>query len=59
MIRIENKLIKDRLIRDIRKPFEHEEENYYKTVRLGNFWSNSYILSNGNRNKTLSMEEYP
>ena len=59
MIRIENKLIKNRLIRDIRKPFEHEEENYYKTARLGNFWSNSYILSNGDRNKTLSMEEYP
>ena len=36
------------------------EEGYYKQVRVGNFWSNSYIEyeSNGYRNKTLSIEEY-
>ena len=39
---------------------EHEEEeNCYKLVRVSNFWSNNYIEyeSNGNINKTLSIEE--
>ena len=39
----ESKAIKDRIIRDIKNLFEYEEENYYKPVRVGNFWSNSYI----------------
>ena len=30
------------MIRDIRNHFEHEEEDYYKPVRIGNFWSNEY-----------------
>ena len=41
--------------------FEHEEEEkHYKLVRVSNFWSNNYIEyeSNGDRNKTLSVEEY-
>ena len=56
----EYKAIEDRAIRDIRNLFIHEEENYYKTVRVGNFWSINYIEyeSNGNRNKILSAEEY-
>ena len=35
-------------------------EDYYKPVRIGNFWSRNYIEyeSNGDRNKTLSIEEY-
>ena len=47
--------IKDRLIGDIRNLFEHEEEDYYKPVRVGNFWSNSFIEyeSNGDKNKTI------
>ena len=48
----ENKAIKDRIIRDIRSLFQHEEEkNYYKPLRAINFWSNNYIeyKSNGNR----------
>ena len=55
----ENEAIKDRIIRDIRNLFEHEEEDYYKPVRAGNFWSNNYIQyeSNGDRNKPL-IEEY-
>ena len=29
--------------------FEHaEEENYYKTVRVSNFWSNNYIECKSN-----------
>ena len=39
----ENEAIKDRIIRDIRYLFEHEEEDYCKPVRVGNFWSNTYI----------------
>ena len=37
-----------------------EEENYYKPVRVIIFWSNNYIEyeSKGDRNKTLSVEEY-
>ena len=39
---------------------QKEEENYYKPVRVSNFWSNNYIecKSNGDRNKILSVEEY-
>ena len=57
----ETKAIKDRMPRDIKNLFEHkEEEDYYKSVRVSNSWSNSYIEyeSNGDRNKTLSVEEY-
>ena len=44
---------------DIRNHFGQQEESYYKTVRVGNFWSNSYIEyeSNDDRNKMLSIEE--
>ena len=37
-----------------------EEKDYYKPVRVGNFWSNNYIEyeSNRDRNKTLSLQEY-
>ena len=48
-------------MRDITNLFEHEEEEgYYKLVGVGNFWNNNYIEyeSNGDRNKTLSIEEY-
>ena len=57
----ENKAITNIVLRDIRNYFEHEEEeNYYKTVRVGKFWNNKYIEyeSNGDRNKILSVEEY-
>ena len=37
-----------------------KEQNYYKPIRVSNFWSNNYTEyeSNGDRNKTLSVEEY-
>ena len=57
----ETKAIKDRIHRAIKNLFEHEEEeNYCKPVKVSNFWSNNYIeyKSNGDRNKTLSVEEY-
>ena len=36
------------------------KNNYCKPVRVSKFWSNNYIEyeSNGDRNKTLSVEEY-
>ena len=58
----ETKAFKNSILRDIKNPFEHEEgeENYYKLVKVSTFWSNNYIeyKSNGDRNKTLSVEEY-
>ena len=56
----ETKSIKDIILRDIQNLFEHEKENYYKPVRLNNFWSNNYIKCerNSDWNKTLSVEEY-
>ena len=56
----ENEAVNIRIIRDIRNLFDNEEEDYYKPVKVGNFWSKKYIefKSNGDRNKTLSVEEY-
>ena len=57
----ENEAIKDRIIRDIRTLFEQEEENdYYKPIRVGNFWNKNYIEyeNSGDRNKNLSVKEY-
>ena len=53
----ENKAIKDRILRNTKSFFEH----YYKPVRISNLWSKNYIeyKSNGDRNKTLSVDEYP
>ena len=48
-------------LENIKNLFEYEkkEENYNKPVRVNNFLSNNYIEceSNGDRNKTLSVEE--
>ena len=54
--KIKTKGIKDEILRDIKSLFEE----YYKPVRVNNFWSNNYIeyIRNGDRNKTLSVEEY-
>ena len=55
------KTIKDRILKYIKNLFEHEEqENCYKPVRVSNFCNNNYIeyASNGDRNKTLSVEEH-
>ena len=53
----ENEEIKDRIIRDNRNLFQ-QEEDYYKPVKAGNFWSNSYIKyeSNGDWNKNLQSK---
>ena len=50
------------MLSDIRNPLEHEieEKNFDKPVRVNNFWSNNYSQyeSKGDRNETLSLEEY-
>ena len=33
----ETKAIKHRILRDLKNLFQHEEENYYKPVRVNNF----------------------
>ena len=40
--------------------FELEKKDYYKPLRVGSFWNTNHIEyeSNGDRNKTLSIEEY-
>ena len=54
-----NKTIENRIIRHIRNLFAYDED-CHKPARIGNFWSNNYIEyeSNGERNKTLLVEEY-
>ena len=49
----EDEATKDRIIRII---FDLEKEDYYKPVKLGNFWSKSYIEYeiDGDRNKIQS-----
>ena len=50
------------MLRDIMNLFEHKEyrEDYYEPVIVNNFCSNNYYeyKSKGDRNKTLSVEEY-
>ena len=54
------RLIKDKIIRDIRTHFEQEEEDYYKPERVSSFWNNNYIEyeSNGDKNNNLLLDEY-
>ena len=59
----EIKGIKYIVLKDIMNLLEHkeeEEENYYKPVKVNNFWSNNYIeyKSDSNINKRLSVKEY-
>ena len=44
------------MIRDI-KAFE-EEDNYYKPIKVGNFWKNDYIEFeiNSDKSKSLSVK---
>ena len=54
-------MIEDIILRDIKNISKHEdEENYYKLVKVNNFWSNNYIVyeNKGDRKKTLLVGEY-
>ena len=55
----ENEAIQNRIIRDIRKLFEHEK-NLLQNSKAVNFWSNIYMKyeSKGDRSKTISVVEY-
>ena len=58
---LNERLIKDRIITDIRTLVEQEkEEDYYKPKRVDNFWNNNYIDygSNGDKNRVLLLKEY-
>ena len=51
-----DRLTKDRVIRDIRALFELEEEkDYYKPKRVSNFWNNDFTehASNGDKIETF------
>ena len=52
---INNRLIKDRILRNIRTFFE-QKEVYYKLKRVSNFWNNNYIEyeSNCDKNRKLT-----
>ena len=39
----ETKAIRDRILRDIKYLFENEEENYYNSVSVNNFWSKNIL----------------
>ena len=53
------RLIKDKIIRDIRAHFE-QEENYYKPKRVSSFWNNIYIKyeNNADKNSNLLLDKY-
>ena len=58
---INNRLIKDVTVREIKTLFKQEEkEDNYKLKKASNFTYNSYIEyeSNGDRNRSLSLDNY-
>ena len=54
------RLTKDKIIRDVRTPFEQEKEDHYKSKRVNNFWNNNYIEyeNNGDKSRNLTLKEY-
>ena len=54
------RIIKNKIIRDIKTRFEQEEENYYKPKRASNFWNKNYVEyeSNCDENSDLSLNVY-
>ena len=60
ILKKEIKAIKDIVLRNIKNLFEYEkeEENFYKPVRINNFWSNNYVeyKSNGYRNENYQLK---
>ena len=49
----------NKITKGVKLLFE-EEDNYYKPIKVGKFWSKNYIEyeTNGDRNKNLSVKEY-
>ena len=54
------RLIKDKIIRDIRTLFEQQDKDYCKPRRVGNLWNNNYIKyeNNDDKNRKLSLDKY-
>ena len=47
------------MLRNIRNIFKHEKADYYKPVRINNFWNNNYIeYKTKDDRKTLSVKKY-
>ena len=58
---INNRLIKERIIRHIRTFFEEEEEeDYDKPKRVSNFWNKNYTEyeTSGDTSRNVSLDEY-
>ena len=55
----ENEANKNKIVRDLRTLFK-QEDDFYKPIRVGNFWNNNYIeyQTSDDRNKNLSVKEY-
>ena len=55
------RIIKNRIIRDIRTLFEQQEEkDYHKPKKVSNFLNNNYIEyeSNGDKNRNFLLDKY-
>ena len=52
------RLISNRIIRDIRTRFEQEDEDYLKHERINSFQNNNYIEYDCSGDKSLSLNEY-
>ena len=52
------RLISNRIIRDIRTRFEQEDEDYLKHERINSFQNNNYIEYDCSGDKGLSLNEY-
>ena len=52
------RLISNRIIRDIRTHFEQEDKDYLKPERINSFWNNHYIEYESNEDKSLSLNKY-
>ena len=53
------KLMKARIIRVMRSPFEQQEKKYYyKPKRVRNFWKNNYIAYVSDKNMVMKITSY-
>ena len=55
------RIIKNRIIRDIRTLFQQQEEkDYHKPKKVSNFLNNNYIEyeSNGDKNRNFLLDKY-
>ena len=43
-------------MRDMRNLSEYEREDYYKPLRVGNFWSNVYIKYTNKGNRKMQLK---